>query len=38
MNVKRTVRGYAAAGLSGILLEDQVGPVGVVRGAGGFHR
>lgn len=26
MNVKRTVRGYAAAGLSGILLEDQEWP------------
>lgn len=26
MNIKRTVRGYAAAGFAGILLEDQVWP------------
>lgn len=26
MNVKRTVRGYAAAGFAGILIEDQVAP------------
>eukprot|EP00199_Chlamydomonas_sp_CCMP681_P000492 CAMPEP_0119108704 /NCGR_PEP_ID=MMETSP1180-20130426/15613_1 /TAXON_ID=3052 ORGANISM="Chlamydomonas cf sp, Strain CCMP681" /NCGR_SAMPLE_ID=MMETSP1180 /ASSEMBLY_ACC=CAM_ASM_000741 /LENGTH=478 /DNA_ID=CAMNT_0007094355 /DNA_START=102 /DNA_END=1538 /DNA_ORIENTATION=- len=26
MNVKRTVRGYAQAGLAGILIEDQVAP------------
>jgi 2-methylisocitrate lyase-like PEP mutase family enzyme len=26
LNVKRTVRGYAQAGLSGILIEDQVAP------------
>eukprot|EP00877_Chromochloris_zofingiensis_P009260 jgi/Chrzof1/4588/Cz14g19100.t1_PEPC3[v5.2] len=34
MNVKRTVRGYAAAGFAGILLEDQVAPksCGHVRG------
>lgn len=25
LNVKRTVRGYAAAGFAGILIEDQVG-------------
>jgi 2-methylisocitrate lyase-like PEP mutase family enzyme len=25
VNVKRTVRGYAAAGFAGILIEDQVG-------------
>ncbi|GFR41987.1 hypothetical protein Agub_g2667 [Astrephomene gubernaculifera] len=34
MNVKRTVRGYAQAGLAGILIEDQVAPksCGHVRG------
>ena len=34
MNVKRTVKGYAAAGFSGILIEDQVWPksCGHVRG------
>eukprot|EP00878_Enallax_costatus_P006766 GHUV01007092.1.p1 GENE.GHUV01007092.1~~GHUV01007092.1.p1 ORF type:complete len:438 (+),score=119.18 GHUV01007092.1:227-1540(+) len=34
MNVKRTVRGYAAAGFAGILIEDQVSPksCGHVRG------
>lgn len=26
MNVKRTVQGYASAGLSGVLIEDQVWP------------
>ena len=26
MNVKRTVRGYAQAGMAGIMLEDQVAP------------
>ena len=26
MNTKRTVRGYAAAGFAGILIEDQVAP------------
>jgi 2-methylisocitrate lyase-like PEP mutase family enzyme len=28
LNVKRTVRGYAAAGFAGILIEDQVGAGG----------
>ena len=34
MNVQRTVRGFAAAGFAGILLEDQVAPksCGHVRG------
>ncbi|KAF8057118.1 Dml [Scenedesmus sp. PABB004] len=34
LNVKRTVRGYAAAGFAGILIEDQVSPksCGHVRG------
>lgn len=26
LNIKRTVRGYAAAGFAGILIEDQVAP------------
>ena len=26
MNVRRTVKGYAAAGFAGVLIEDQVGP------------
>ena len=34
VNVKRTVKGYAAAGFAGILIEDQVWPksCGHVRG------
>ena len=34
VNVQRTVRGFAAAGFAGILLEDQVAPksCGHVRG------
>ena len=37
VNVKRTVRGYAAAGFAGILIEDQQwwvqgGGAGLVRG------